>query len=122
MRQPRPFRDQATRYRYYASSSPPKRWPTLRLDHLLDDDAASAHQVSAATDLSFRGGRGLCVIDDYVTNVDHHPFREIARFVQAAKRGSVVIAAAPPSDRDRFGPALELAVDRPNGRKRREHE
>ncbi|MCU1491444.1 MAG: hypothetical protein JWM85_2849, partial [Acidimicrobiaceae bacterium] len=46
-------------------------WAAFRVGHLLDDDASSAHEVAAATDLNFRGGRGSCVIDDYVTKIGH---------------------------------------------------
>ena len=60
--------------------------------------------------LPFRGGRGSCVIDDYVTRVRGHHFREIACFVQGANASSVVVVAAPIALWSRNGPWLERVI------------
>jgi hypothetical protein len=85
-------------------------WASFRVGHLLDDDASSVREEASAVNRPFLEGRGSCVIDDYVTKVGHHPFREIACIVRGARHQSVVIAAAPPSDWERLGPMLERAV------------
>ena len=84
-------------------------WAKFRLERLRDDDARSARQRSTATMLHF-GATGSCVIDDYVTKVGAHPFHEIACLVQGDGTGSVIVAAAPPSDWSRVGPLLERAI------------
>jgi len=85
-------------------------WAKFRLEHLRDDDARSAREQSSATMLHFRGATGSCVTDDYVTKVGAHPFHEIACLVQGGGTGSVIVAAAPPSDWSRVGPVLERAI------------
>jgi hypothetical protein len=85
-------------------------WPEFRLERLRDESARSVHEDARALDLPFRGGTGSCVIDDYVTRVKHHHYREIACFVQGSRSGDVVVAAAPPSQWSRFGALLERAV------------
>ena len=85
-------------------------WARFRVSHLLDDDASSVREDASVGGRPFLQGRGSCVIDDYVTKVGHHRFREIACIVSGTRHQSVVIAAAPPSDWERFGPMLERAV------------
>ena len=86
-------------------------WAGFRLEHLRDDDARSARLDSEAGGLAFRGGRGSCVIDDYVTRVRAHQYREIACYVRGAHASSVLIAAAPAADWARYGGLLEQAVE-----------
>jgi hypothetical protein len=85
-------------------------WARFRVGHLLDDDASSVHEDASVGSRPFLGGRGSCVIDDYVTKVGLHRFHEIACIVSGTRHESVVIAAAPPSDWVRLGPTLERAV------------
>src|SRR6476469_6715387 len=66
-------------------------WAAFRLRLLRSDDAASAHQDSAARGVRFRGGTGSCVIDDYVTRIGAHHFEEIACLVQGRNGGSVIV-------------------------------
>lgn len=85
-------------------------WPEFRLDHQREDDAISVRKDAQSKIMAFRGGRGTCVIDDYITRVAQHPFREIACFVEGRHSASVVVAASPPSQWLRFGPKLEQAI------------
>jgi hypothetical protein len=85
-------------------------WAHFRLSHLLDDDASSVHEDASVGTRAILGGRGSCVIDDYVTKVGHHRFHEIACIVSGTRHQSVIVAAAPPSDWGRFGPTLERAI------------
>jgi hypothetical protein len=68
-------------------------WAHFRLAHLTDDDASSARLQATARGLRFHGGTGSCVLDDYVTKVQAHHFREVACFVQGPHGGRVVVAA-----------------------------
>ena len=86
-------------------------WSRFRISHLLEDDARSATLDASAHGLAFRGGRGTCVMDDYVTRVGAHRFRELACLVAGPKGGSVIVAAAPVSGWDRVSSTLEQAVD-----------
>ncbi len=85
-------------------------WASFRIDHLLGDDAQSAHRVASERALRFRTGIGSCVIDQYVTKAGSHPYREVACLVMGHWTGSVVVAAAPPAEWHVFGSALERAV------------
>jgi hypothetical protein len=71
-----------------------RHWAAYRLRLLRSDDAASAHEVSAAEDVKFRGGTGSCVIDAYVTRIGGHHYQEIACLVQGRTSASVIVAAA----------------------------
>ena len=53
-------------------------------------------------------------------HVDHHPFRKSPALCRRRK-GSVVIAAAPPSDRDRFGRPWSLRSTAPRPEERHEY-
>jgi len=109
------LRDRNGNYLAYLNSTPKQgderlsTWPDFRLG-ILREEQTSVHEIARAYGLSFRGGMGSCVIDDYVTRVKHHHFREIACFVLAHGAGSVVVAAAPSSDWGRVGARLERAV------------
>jgi hypothetical protein len=69
-------------------------WPTARIAVLLRESASSAHEDGAAYGLRFLGGKGTCVLDDYLTHIKAHHYREIACYVVGAKGGSVVVATA----------------------------
>jgi hypothetical protein len=85
-------------------------WAAFRIAHLRDDDTAAATLDAHAEHLTFVGGTGSCVLDDYVTQVGAHHYREIACLVQGAHGGSVIVAATPAADWDHYRPLLEQAV------------
>jgi hypothetical protein len=87
-----------------------QHWAALRLRLLRSDDAASAHEVSAAEDVKFRGGTGSCVIDAYVTRIGGHHYQEIACLVQGRTSASVIVAAAPADRWAQARPLLFRAV------------
>ena len=87
-----------------------RHWAAYRLRLLRSDDAASAHEVSAAEDVKFRGGTGSCVIDAYVTRIGGHHYQEIACLVQGRTSASVIVAAAPSATWARARPLLSRAV------------
>jgi hypothetical protein len=49
--------------------------------------------LASSNDLTFRSGRGACVIDDYTTS--RATYREIACLVSGPRASAVVVAAAP---------------------------
>ncbi len=87
-----------------------RNWPTFRVNLLREDDASSAHEVSAAQGVRFRGGTGSCVMDDYVTRIGGHHYEEIACLVQGRTGASVIVAAALASQWAAARPLLEQAV------------
>ena len=86
-------------------------WPEFRLAHLKGEHAASADRLSSRAGMSFRGGRGSCVEDTYVTRVGAHQYREIACLVAGIRGSSVLVAAAPAGSWDLYSPVVEQAVD-----------
>ena len=87
-----------------------QHWAAFRLRLLRSDDAATAHEVSAAEDVKFRGGTGSCVIDAYVTRIGGHHYQEIACLVQGRTSASVIVAAAPAARWAQARPLLFRAV------------
>jgi hypothetical protein len=85
-------------------------WPTYRIE-VNRAASDSVHEDGHAFGLSFRGGKGSCVIDDYWTKGKVHHYREIACFVQGRTAASVVVAAALQSDWTRELTTLERAVE-----------
>jgi len=88
----------------------PRGWAAFRLRLLTADDAASAREVAAAQDVTFRGGTGSCVIDTYVTRIGAHHYQEIACLVQGRTSASVIVAAAPAATWAQASPLLLRAV------------
>jgi len=73
-------------------------WPAFRVQRLRAESAVSVRVVAQASNLPFCGGRGSCVLDDYVTRIGHHRYSEIVCFVEGRRAASVIVAAAPQSD------------------------
>jgi hypothetical protein len=86
-------------------------WPGFRLEHLREERNRSVHEDAHASGIPFRGGHGSCVLDDYVTRVVAHHYREIACFVQGRTAASVIVAAALASTWPRYSHQLERAVE-----------
>ena len=86
-------------------------WPNSRIAVLLEESATSAHEDGEAFRLPFLGGQGSCVLDDYLTRIGAHHYREIACYVVGAKGGSVVVAAALDSVWAQNRALLERAIE-----------
>lgn len=85
-------------------------WDRFRLDHLREDGDTGVRLDARSAGLAFRGGRGRCVIDDYTTRVHSNHYREIACFVQAGGKGSVLVAATRAAGWGTYGSVLEKVV------------
>ena len=68
-------------------------WSRFRDDHNAGEGSRDVRLVASANDLSFRSGRGSCVIDSYTT--PKAAYREIACLVAGQSSSAVVVAAAP---------------------------
>jgi hypothetical protein len=85
-------------------------WPTYRL-HVIREESNAVHEDGHAFGLSFAGGKGSCVSDDYLTRVIVHHYREIACFVRGRTAASVVVVAALRSDWTKDAPTLKRALE-----------
>jgi hypothetical protein len=85
-------------------------WPAFRVSKLREENGEPVHVDARTSDLSFRGGKGSCVVDDYFTRNKRRRFHEIACFVKGRGAGSVIVAAAPSAEWGRAGLQLERAV------------
>jgi len=83
-------------------------WSRFRPEHNRDEGDLSVRLIATSTDLTFRAGRGSCVIDDYTTSKTS--YREIACLVSGPRSSAVVVAAAPIALWDQQAPTLERAV------------
>jgi hypothetical protein len=83
-------------------------WSRFRPAHNLGEGDRSVRLVAAAGNLSFRSGRGSCVIDVYTTS--KATYREIACLVSGRGASAVVVAAAPVELWDRQAPLLQRSV------------
>jgi hypothetical protein len=83
----------------------------FRVDRLAGEHDQSVHLEAAAEGLALHGGHRSCVLDDYVTRIGHHHYRELACFVVGSRGGAaVVVAAATIADWGHFESQLQRAV------------
>ena len=68
-------------------------WPGFRAEHLREDGQSAVHLDGVSGPLTFRGGHGRCVVDNYTTDTHHNHYNEIACIVQGAHATSVLVAA-----------------------------
>ncbi len=86
------------------------RWAAFRTRRNREEGDQHVHQLAAADGLRFRDARGSCVIDDYLSRVGAHPYREIACIVTGRRHTSVLVAAALKPDWPAVGPILQRAA------------
>jgi hypothetical protein len=83
-------------------------WSHFRPGHNRGEGDRSVRLLAASNDLTFRSGRGACVIDDYTTS--KATYREIACLVSGPRANAVVVAAAPTALWNHQAATLERAV------------
>src|SRR5262249_43055412 len=69
-------------------------WAAFRIEHSREDGDRRVSEVAAAEGVQFRNAIGSCVIDDYVSRVGSHSYREIAGIVKGRRRTDVFISTA----------------------------
>jgi hypothetical protein len=85
-------------------------WAGFRVAHNRGEGDREERRLASARDLHFRSATGSCVIDSYLTSSGNR-YREIACLVAGRSSTTVIVAAAPPSRWDSYGPLLRRAVD-----------
>jgi hypothetical protein len=83
-------------------------WSRFRPDHNRGEGNRDVHLLASAENLTFRSGRGSCVIDVYTTSKT--TFREIACLVSGPDSAAVVVAAAPNAGWEHRAHTLEQAI------------
>ncbi|MET0512068.1 MAG: hypothetical protein ABW135_10365 [Thermoleophilaceae bacterium] len=83
-------------------------WSRFRPAHNREEGDRDVRLVASGRDLTFRGGRGSCVIDIYTTS--KASYREIACLVTGRTSPAVVVAAAPVELWNRQAATLRRAV------------
>lgn len=86
-------------------------WPRFRVDHLREEHDRAVHEEARASGIQFRGGKGSCVVDDYITRRKGYHYREVACFVQGRTTASVIVAAALVSEWPKYAPQLIRAIE-----------
>jgi hypothetical protein len=86
-------------------------WPSFRVAHLREERDRAVHEEARASGITFRGGTGSCVVDDYITRRKGHHYREVACFVQGRTTASVIVAAALVSVWPTYAPQLIRAIE-----------
>jgi hypothetical protein len=91
-----------------------QNWPGFRVEHLREDGETDVRVDAMSGTLSFHGGPGRCVVDDYTTKIHNNHYREIACYVQGAsgaRTASVLIAATRIVTWAQYGTLLERVVN-----------
>jgi hypothetical protein len=83
-------------------------WSRIRPQHNRGEGDRNVRLLASAQNLTFRSGRGSCVIDAYTTS--KATFREIACLVSSPHSTAVVVAAAPDATFDERAATLQRAV------------
>ena len=83
-------------------------WSRFRPDHNRGEGNRDVRLLASARNLTFRSGRGSCVIDTYTTS--KATFREIACLVSGPTSTAVVVAAAPNAGWEHQAATLQRAV------------
>ena len=83
-------------------------WPSFRIEHLGDEGSTAVRRIASAHGLTFRSGRGTCVIDSYRTS--RARYREIACLVAGTRTSSVIVGAAPSKTWAQQAVTIERAI------------
>ncbi|HEY2740725.1 MAG TPA: hypothetical protein VGI69_00925 [Gaiellaceae bacterium] len=84
-------------------------WPSFRIQHLREEESSrDVRLIASAHGLSFRSGRGSCLIDSYRTSRTR--YREIACLVTGAHTSTVLVGAAPSRTWTQQAQTVERAI------------
>jgi hypothetical protein len=110
------LRDRAGLYHGYLNVTPRQGrerltgWARFRITRNREEGDADVHALAVGAGLRFRGARGSCVIDEYLSREGSHPYRELACIVAGRRATSVFVGAALRQDWPSIGPLLERAA------------
>ena len=110
------LRDSQGRYRGYLNITPRQGaeqlagWAAFRTRRNTQEGDQQTRALAAAEGLRFTHAHGSCVIDDYLSRVGSHPYREVACIVAGSRYTNVFIGATLVRDWPRLGPVIERAA------------
>jgi hypothetical protein len=111
------LRDRMGLYRGYLNVTPRQGaeslagWASFRTARNTADGDRRLREVTAAENLRFTNAHGSCVVDDYLSRIGSHPYRELACIVAGKRYTSVFIGAALLSDWPELGPVALRAAE-----------
>ena len=110
------LRDRAGLYAGYLNVTPRQGreqlggWAAFRTHRNAEDGDRQVHELEAAEGIGFTNARGSCVVDQYLSRVGAHRYRELACIVAGRGHTSVFVGAALVSDWRTLGSVLERAA------------
>jgi len=111
------LRDRAGLYAGYLNVTPRQGreqlggWAAFRTHRNAEDGDRQVHELEAAEGIGFTNARGSCVVDQYLSRVGAHRYRELACIVAGRGHTSVFVGAALVSDWRTLGSVLERAAE-----------
>ena len=85
-------------------------WASFRAHRNAEEGDHHTHIVAEAEGLRIARARGSCVIDDYLSRVGAHAYRELACIVAGSHYTNVFVGATLLADWPRLGPVIERAA------------
>jgi hypothetical protein len=110
------MRDARGLYRGYLNVTPRQGaeqlagWAAFRISRNHSEGDKRVHELAAAEGLRVGNGRASCLIDDYLSRVESHRYRELACIVAGRRDTSVFIGATLVSDWPRLAGTIEGAA------------
>src|SRR5262249_59996548 len=110
------LRDDAGLYRGYLNVTPRQGaerlagWAAFRTEHNAGEGDTRVRRLAAAEHLRFGNASGSCVIDDYLSRVAAHPYREVACLIAGARYANVFVGATLRADWPSLGGVVERAA------------
>jgi len=110
------LRDRAGLYAGYLNLTPRQGreqlagWAAFRTRRNAEDGDRQVHKLAAAEGIGFTNARGSCVVDQYLSRVAAHRYRELACIVAGRAHTSVFVGATLVSDWRTLGPVVERAA------------
>jgi hypothetical protein len=110
------IRDRRGRYAGYINVTPRQGaerlagWGAFRTRRNAEDGDKQVRELSSSENVAFANARGSCVLDDYVSRVGSHRYRELACIVAGRHSTSVFVGAALIDDWSSLGPIVKHAA------------
>jgi hypothetical protein len=110
------LRDSRGLYRGYLNVTPRQGaeqlagWATFRTERNAQDGDRQTRVVAAAENLRVGSVRGSCVVDDYLSRVGSHPYRELACIFTGSRYTNVFVGATLVRDWPTLGRVVERAA------------
>jgi hypothetical protein len=85
-------------------------WAAFRTARNAEDGDRHVRVVSSSEHVAFTNASGSCVVDDYLSRVGSHPYRELACIVAGRHSASVFVGAALVSDWGTLAPMIRRSA------------